>query len=139
MIHQMHNQFGDVSEFLKEDTELPATTSKKMVDVLNNPAQCQKLKMELAVTVDAMEPFVKATYALEGDEVLSLVAYEKISALRSHIVASHHPNVAAVAKHLANGSTTNERMLLLNATNCVRPAYDYFTEKFDNDLQSTIE
>jgi hypothetical protein len=38
------------------------------------------------MTVDGMEPFVKATYALEGDGVLSLVVYERISALQSHIV-----------------------------------------------------
>ena len=44
--------------------------------------------------------------------LLSLVAYERISALHSHIVASHHPNVTAVAKHLADGNTTNEQMLL---------------------------
>ena len=54
------------------------------------------------MTVDGMEPFVNATYALEGDGVLSLVAYGRISALHSYIVASHHPNVTAVAKHLAN-------------------------------------
>ena len=39
------------------------------------------------MTVDGMEPFVNATYALEGDGVLSLVAYERISALHSYIVA----------------------------------------------------
>ena len=87
------------------------------------------------MTVDGMEPFVKATYALEGDGVLALVAYERISALHSNIVASHHPNVTAVAKHVANGSTTNEQMLLTYAENCVKPAYDYFKEKFDNDLR----
>jgi hypothetical protein len=139
VIHQMHSRFGDVSEFLRVNTELPAATTKKMVDVLNDPSQCRKLKMELAMTVDGMEPFVKATYALEGDGVLSLVAYERISALHSHIVASYHPNVTAVAKHLANGNTTNEQMLVQYAKNCVKPAYDYFKEKFDNDLRSTVK
>ena len=71
--------------------------------------------------------------------LLSLVAYERISALHSHIVASHHPNVTSVAKYLANGNTTNEQMLLKYAKNCVKPAYDYFKEKFDNDLRSTVE
>ena len=105
MVQQMYNRFGDVSEFFRVNTELPAATTKKMVDVLNDPSQLRKLKKELAMTVDGMEPLVKATYALEGDGVLYLVAYEIISALRSHIVASHHPNVTAVAKHLANGNT----------------------------------
>ena len=139
VIHQMHNRFGDVSAFLRENTDLPAVTTKKMVDVLNNPPEYRKLIMELTMTVDGMEAFVKATYALEGDGVLSLVAYERISALHSHIVVSHHPNVTAAAKRLANGSTTNEQILLTYAENCVKPAYDYFREKFDNELRSTVE
>ena len=56
--------------------------------------------------------------------LLSLVAYERISALHSRVVASHHPNVTAVAKHLADGNITNEQMLLKYAKNCVKPAYD---------------
>ena len=76
---------------------------------------------------------------LLGDSVLSLVAYERINALHSHIVAIHHPNEAAVAKHLANGNTTNEQMLLRYTKNCVKPAYDHFKEKFDNDQQSTVD
>ena len=42
-------------------------TRQKLVAVLDDDPQCRKLKMELAMTVDGMEPFVKATYALEGD------------------------------------------------------------------------
>ena len=61
MIQQMHNIFG---EFFRVNTELPAATTKKMVDVLNDPSQYRKLKMELAMTVDGMEPFVKAIYML---------------------------------------------------------------------------
>ena len=60
MIHQMHNRFGDVSDFLGVNRELPAATTKKMVDVLSNPSQCRKLKMDLVMTVDCMEPFVKS-------------------------------------------------------------------------------
>ena len=40
------------------------------------------------MTVDGMEPFIKATYALEGDGVQSLVAYERISILHRHILSS---------------------------------------------------
>ena len=56
--------------------ELPATPTAKMKDILNNPANCRKLNIELAVTVDSMDPFVRATYYLEGDGPLSLSAYE---------------------------------------------------------------
>ena len=51
--------------------------------ILEDPPKCRKLKMELSVTVDAMEPFVIATYALEGDGPIALTAYEQISTLYS--------------------------------------------------------
>ena len=62
----MHDAFGDVCTFLGNH-ELPTTTTTKMTDILNSSANCRKLKIELAVTVDAMDPFVKTTYNLEGD------------------------------------------------------------------------
>lgn len=39
--------------------------------------------MELTMTIDGMEPFVKATYVLEGDGLLAFIAYERISTLYS--------------------------------------------------------
>lgn len=106
--------------------------------MLDDDPQCQKLKMELAMTVDGMEPFVKATYALEGDGILSLTRYERIRTLYSHIASNHHPNITAVARQLANGNSTNEQMLVTYAENCVRPAYEYFKDKFDNDLSCAL-
>ncbi len=67
-------------KFLEND-DLPPATSTKLLQVLNDPAKSRKLKIEIATTVDAMEPFVKATYKLEGDGALSLVAYQQLSML----------------------------------------------------------
>ena len=44
-----------------------ADISARRVQRVNNPGMCRKFKVELAVTVDAMAAFVKATYNLEGD------------------------------------------------------------------------
>ena len=63
VIKQMHDAFGDVCTFLFNQ-ELPTTTTTKMTDILNSSANSRKLKIELAVTVDAMDPFVRATYKL---------------------------------------------------------------------------
>ena len=60
-----------------------------------------KLQLELAITVDAMEDFVKAAYTLEGDGALALVAYEQLCVLYSAISSQHYPNVNAVAKKLS--------------------------------------
>ena len=53
--------------------DLPPATSGKLLEILNDPA---KKQIEMAITVDTMEPFVKATYILEGNGALALVAYE---------------------------------------------------------------
>lgn len=84
MIQQVLNAFGDVSSFLECD-DLPPANSSKLLDILHDPAKFRKLKMELSITVDAMEPFVKATYVLEGDGALALVVYERLSMLFSAI------------------------------------------------------
>ena len=61
VIHQVFTAFGDVEKFLKND-DFPLATSTELLQVLDDPAKTRKLKIEIATTVDAMEPFVKATY-----------------------------------------------------------------------------
>ena len=70
--------FSDVKKFLKRD-DLPLATSTNLLQVLDYPAKTRKLKIEITTTVDAMEPFVKATYRLEGDGPFSLEAYQQLS------------------------------------------------------------
>ena len=60
---QVHDLFGDISTFLMNE-ELPAITTKKLLAIIDDLPSLRKLK-ELAVTIDAMEPFVKATYELD--------------------------------------------------------------------------
>lgn len=91
--------------------ELPATTTAKMKDILNNPANCRKLKIELAVRVDSMDPFVRATYYLEGDGPLSLSAYECVRSLYAHISLRDFKNTNAVARQLAGGNLQHEQQL----------------------------
>jgi hypothetical protein len=109
--------------------------------IINDIPKFRKLKMELAITIDAMAPFVKATYTLEGDGLLALIAYREISKLHSIVSSQLYPNVLAVAKHESRGDASNEQLLIRYAKNCVRPAYDYFQEKFDyssGDLKDLV-
>ena len=55
--------------------------------------------MELAATVDCMEPFVKATYNLEGDGFLVLETYERVNALYIATMSKNMPNVVAMASN----------------------------------------
>ena len=138
VIKQMHDTFGDVCTFIS-NPELPATTTAKMKDILNNPANSRKLKIELAVTVDSMDPFVRATYYLEGDGPLSLSAYECVRSLYAHIGVRDFKNTNAVARQLAGGNLQHEQQLQAYASGCVDPAFDYFHAKFDNDLQTAMQ
>ena len=122
--------FNDVSTFLENEDISPANARKL------DTAKARKLKMELTATVDCMEPFVKATYNLEGDGFLALEVYERIHALNIAIMSKHMPNVVAMAKEQACGNSVHEKQLLDYADTCVKPAYyDYFKVKFNQDLK----
>ena len=123
--------FGDVESFFK-DCDLPPSRLK-LLEILEDPANCRKLHIELAATVDAGEPFVKATYVLEGDGPLVLSAYKEIQQLRASIRNEYYPNVVAVARKLSTTSTQCDQ-LLRYAKNCIKPGYEYFNTKFDKDL-----
>ena len=73
VIEQMHNAYGDVSQFL-DNSDLPSATTSKLLRIVQDQPTCRKLKLEMAITVDSMKPFVKATYLLEGDGPLAVVA-----------------------------------------------------------------
>ena len=128
--------FSDVKNFLERD-DLPPATSTKLLQVLDDPGKNRKLKIEIDTTVDTMEPFVKATYKLQGDGPLSLEAYQQFSILFASVSAQHYPNVA-VAKAEANGNASHEQHLLDYSKACVQPAYDYFYLKYNNDLKPDL-
>ena len=137
VLHELHDSFGDVLRFLEGDN-MPAATSNALLLILHEPSQLRKLKMELAITIDAMEPFVKTTYILEGDGPLALVAYERLMALFQVITTEHYPNATALAKSISNGDCAREQQLLAYAKVCVVPAFTYFKSKFENDLKPTL-
>ena len=87
--------------------DLPPSV-KKLLDMLNDQPTMRKLQIEIAITIDAMEAFVKATYNLEGDGALALSPYEEIHKLFAVVLAKHYPNVAAVVKRLSQGNSSYE-------------------------------
>ena len=62
--------------FLSTNDDLPPTTCAKLKEIMNDPTKARMLKIEIAITVDAMEPFVRAMYKLERDGPLSLFPYD---------------------------------------------------------------
>lgn len=136
VMKQMMDAFGDVKHFL-EDNDL-APTKQKLIAILNDPPKSRKLQVELAITIDFGEPFVKATYNLEGDGPLALSAYEEIAKLNAVISTQHFPNTIAIATKLSSNVSARKQQLINYATECVKPAITYFKQKFECDLKPIV-
>lgn len=111
---------------------------EKLTDILNNILNDQQ-DVKNSITVDAMKPFVCATYDLEGDGSLAPTAYQNISKLQSTIACEHY--VMALAKHESNGNSNHKQQLVRYAKGCVQPANEYFKAKFDlafGELKDTV-
>ena len=117
--------------FLECD-DLPASKSK-LLEILNDSPKNRKLQVELAVAVDAGEPFVKAMYRLETDRPLVFMVYKEIATLRATISNAHYPNTNTVATKLSSGRTLYKQQPIDYANLCIKPAYDYFNSKFSDD------
>ena len=128
----LHDSFGDVESFL-EIEDLPPS-KVKLQEILHDPPSKRKLMIELAMTIDAGEPFVKATYCLEGDGPLIFSAYEEIKALERGIEVQYYPNTNAVANSLTTDPSRRKQLVDYGKA-CVKPADEYFRQKFQNDLK----
>ena len=124
-----------MSFIISSDNNISPANKSKLVQLLSNPTQAEQLQMELAITVDVGEPFVKATYNLEGDGPLALSAYEHICFLDSFASTVHYPNAAAVAHKLSYGNALVYQQMYSYGVSCAKPAYDYFKTKFYSDLK----
>ena len=81
--------------------------------------------MELAATIDAATPFVKAIYNLEGDGLLALTCYEAISTLNVAARQAYYPNLEAVAGQVASDDDMKEELIQYTKS-CVQPGVTYY-------------
>ena len=88
--------WGDVSGFL-ECADVAPKSCEKLNCLLES--DLTNLLIELAVTIDAGEAFVKACYTLEGDGSLALTCYNVLSTVINP--GSTLANTHAVACQLA--------------------------------------
>ena len=119
MIRQIHDSFGDIPNFV-HNSELPPASSGMLQEIIDDLPTKRKLSIELAITIDVCLPFVTATYKLEGDGPRVLTDYEELSKLLSAVALSHHPNTAAVARHLSGGDSIKENQLVAYGNICAK-------------------
>ena len=87
--------------------------------------------------MDAGEPFVKATYFLEGDGLLVFSAYSTLQALSTAAAQRHYQNVTALAQQLSD--TPEEAAQLKRiAQNAVEPGILYFLHKFNGPFYDVV-
>ena len=100
-------QFGNLPLFLSSDENFASALSPKQVVAIG-----RWLQLELAPTVDAGRPFVKATYHLERDGPLAFERYESIATVE----ASMH-------------------QMVQYALSCIQPGLQHFTNQLGFSLR----
>ena len=89
---------------------------------MTNQPTMRKLQIEIALTINAMEVFVKASYNLEGDGALALSAYEEICKL----VALVSAKLSLLLQNSFLRETVLKKTSCLHTTFC-RLVYKYLT------------
>ena len=137
VLHQVFKYFGDIVSFLRNTEASPATTVK-LLQLFSDRQKHEYLQLELAVVIDAGEPFVKATYSLEGDGALAFKCYEIYTKLLSAIELQHYPNLSAVAKRLTGSVHSLLDRFMKYGKDRVTPVVKYFKSKFSNELSKSL-
>ena len=97
--------------------------------------------IELAVTIDAGEPSVKACYTLEGDGPLALSCYEVFSTVRASLQVKHWANTRALARKFAaeRQLPALKRQLMTYVLTCVQTGFTYFESRFGGELLPCVK
>ena len=66
--------FADVEPFLRQNEDISPANRRHLLEIFYDPESLHKLRLELAVVIDAQVHFVKATYYLRGDGPLTFPA-----------------------------------------------------------------
>ena len=136
VMNQLLVQFGDVEMLLKCHEDL---AQRKLLGIISDPQKYTDLKIELAATIDVGEPFVKATYSLEGDGPLVLQCYEVVSSVNTSIESAHYPNLNAVALAIAPNDPITKQKLVEHGLHCVQPGLTYFNECLSGPLKTALD
>jgi len=135
---QLLTSFGDVTPFLEQETTLAPTTRQRLLSITQDTQKNQKLQLELAAVIDAGNPFVRATYKLEGDGALVFGCFDVLSSLAASMQTGHYPNLTAVSAQLSAGNLSLVQQFLQYGRSYVQPGLDYFLDRFRGDLRSSV-
>ena len=81
-----------------QHTDIGPKTRPKLVAYFDDPQKIRHVKLELAVVVNYGEPFVKATYNLEGVGLVALSRYTTVQEIVAFIEVDNAPNLQALVR-----------------------------------------
>ena len=113
-------------------------TRGKLLGFFTDPNKKILLQIELPAIVDWGEPFVKATFRLEGDGALAFECFEVMDTIRAFIQSGTTPNVQAVADRLSCGVPSQKQLVPDHVQKCVKPAMDYFNLQLTSTLSRSL-
>ena len=137
LMNQLLIYFGDVKPFLLQHTDIGSHTRPKLLGCFDDPQKIKHVKLELAAVVDYGEPFVKATYNLEGDGPIVLSCYETVQELVASMEVDNAPNLKAIIRDVSPNNTVYEQ-LKTYAKQCVQPGLDYFQKQLQTSLKASL-
>ena len=133
-MQQLLLQFGDIKPFLTKNSDIGPHTRPRLLSFFEDTQKLHHLKIELAAVVDWGEPFVKATYNLEGDGPLAFTCYEAIQEVIASIQVENIPNIQAVARDISPSLIAQKR-LITHAKQCIQPGLEYFNLQLNTSLK----
>jgi len=95
-MQQVLLQFEDIKPFLTKSSDIGPHTRPRLLLFFEDTQKLHYLKIELAAVVDWGEPFVKATYKLEGDGPLVFTCYEAVQEVIISIQVENIRNAKAM-------------------------------------------
>ena len=130
VIRQIVGLFPDIHGFISNQTDMAPATVRKLLALLDNPQVRALIQAEMAAVIDAGEVVVKATYNLEGDGPLALIAHQVIKGVQSSLSMQQFPRLTGLSTRLYPNNMAAQQQILHYGKQCVRPGIQHFNRKF---------
>ena len=128
--------FGSFSKFVTLLEERRCCPSH--ANVLKTAMQNDRMELliELGCCIDFYDPFVRATYHLEGDAFLLPFAFDEISQLCERSAEMQLPSVNAILGKVVEEE--KREALRQRSISCISPSVQYFHSRISGDCSAAI-
>jgi hAT family C-terminal dimerisation region len=149
--------FKKVLSFLKNAISEGGLTDdgariRRLIQIINDRESCARLHLELSVVVAVAKPLVEATYLLEGNGPLALIAYDQVMRVKAYFelhkdgatwpgvqaaLADYTSEIAVIEGEGANENDIRKSTVLL-VQQIVAPVEQYFLSRIFDHLGGDV-